>query len=204
MAAKNNNPKPVAAARAPAASSSPSPKERVPGNGVARGKLTQLDPGKLEQAEFVRTAYCATVPQGVRPEHLADPAFWAHHAAKLSPWAKIEVRAEDGSWYGEFIVLDCSRTWAKVHPVVGPVFLTTGDMSLTQAEGVSIDKDISEKAKGYKVEFTPTTRWRVVRVSDSAAVDSNRVTRDDAEKWLRAHIMHELGKGPHPNEVVPA
>lgn len=186
---------------------SPSAEERVPGNGIQRNAAPQLEPTGLEQAEFVRTTWCATLAQGVRPEHLLDPAFWAHHAHRLAPWAKIEVRAIDGTWYGEYIVTDCSRSWAKVKPTLGPVHLTTKDVSLSQAQAeddVSTETEIARLAKLCKVDFTPSTKWRVVRDADKVTLTQGKSTRDDAEKWLRAHVLHELGKGKHPDEVVAA
>jgi hypothetical protein len=193
---------------AQAAPPSPSPAPRRPDNGVTRGAKPQLEPGQMEQAEFMRATWFATVPHGTQPEALLDPTFWAHHAVRLQPRARVEVWAADGSWMAECVVLDCSRTWAKVVPVIGPVRFTTQDVSLTQAAVAdaeqALELEISKVAKGYDVEFNATDKWRVVRKGDKVVMTKMRNQRDEAEKWLRAHALHELGKGKPADEVVPA
>jgi len=57
-------------------------------------QLIQLPPNDLQQLEQVSLAYDAVVRQGVRPEDVLVPGFWAHHAVKLRPFDEIRVRAE--------------------------------------------------------------------------------------------------------------
>lgn len=189
-----------ATAELPKAPPSPSAQPRAADNGVRRDANAQLQPGKLEQAEFIRQLWTATVPHGVSPDDVLEPGFWALYAAQFSPWAKVEVRAEDGTWYGEYIVADCSRTWAKLKPIVGPIRLTTADVSLTQ----SSDIEIAERCRLYDVTHRGSRKWTVVRKADGAVMTEGKSAREDAEKWLLAHVRHEIGKGPNPNEVVPA
>ena len=75
-------------------------------------KEPRLGPTAFAPAEFRRTVYSGTAERGIRPEDVLDPAYWAYHAANLKPWDRVDIRGEDGTWYGEYLVLDCSRTWA--------------------------------------------------------------------------------------------
>src|SRR6266850_687470 len=76
--------------------------------------IAQLSPTGLNGFDYVSTRYDALVGIGQKPEDLLNPAYWSHQAMKLKPMDEIRARAEDGTWMGYYMVLDCSRTWAKV------------------------------------------------------------------------------------------
>lgn len=139
-----------------------------------------LGPGALEGSEFVRQHWCAKIAQGVRFEELLRPEFWAHHAYRLSPWDKIEARAEDGTWYAEFIVADCSRNWARVMPILGPVRMTTQDQSMTQASNLEVE----EEKKKYRTQHRGAHKWCIVRIADSAVLEQGIQDKVEAEKQL--------------------
>lgn len=134
-----------------------------------------LGPTGLEPAEYRRNQWIATAAKGVRAEDLLQPDYWAHVAAKLAPWNKIEVRAEDGLWYAEAIVLDCSRNWARIALLPGyPLFLTSSDISQTQSAPA-----------GYEVVHRGPKKWSVIRAKDHAVMHEGEQTKTGAADWLK-------------------
>lgn len=137
-----------------------------------------LTADRLKGAEFERVIHTAHPALGHTLEHMLQPAYWAHVAPKLKPWNRIEVHAEDGTYYGELLVLACDRTWARMH-VLQWHNLSTQDVSLTEA---------LQAEAGYEVKFTPNSRWCVIRKSDRQLMHKDAQTSDDAKTWLREHL----------------
>ena len=137
-----------------------------------------LTADRLKGAEFERVIHTAAPAVGHTMEHMLTPAYWAHVAPKLKPWDRVEVRAEDGTFYAELLVLACDRTWARMH-VLRWDDLSTQDVSLTEA---------SQASASYEVKFTPNLRWHVIRKLDRQVMHKEAQTRADAELWLREHL----------------
>ena len=78
-------------------------------------QLIQLAPNEMQQQDYVSTRFDVRIPQGVTPQDITNPAFWAHHAIKLKPMDEIRVHSEDGTWLAYYIVLDLRSE------LVGPV-----------------------------------------------------------------------------------
>lgn len=145
----------------------------------------QLAPGLLQTTEHARPAYSVVVEKSVTPEDVERPSFWAHHAYRLTPYSKIEVRSEDGTWYAEYLVTDSSRTWAKVKKLFH-ASLTSQDVSLSQAADIE-----SELAK-YEVIHRGPRKWSVLRLTDRAVLQENIEMKDAAVTWLKTHAAVEL------------
>lgn len=137
-------------------------------------KIEPLMSASLQEGEFRRTVYVALVAKGVSLQDALEPKFWAHTAPKLKPYDKIELRAEDGTWYAEVIVMDSSRTWARVKPLVGPVFFTTGDVSESQAA-----------ATDFEVIHRGPKKWSVIDKKNRKVYFEGGALRDDAERWVK-------------------
>lgn len=146
----------------------------------------QLAPGDLTLLEEVSLRYDAVIPANVKPETLLNPAFWAHHAVKLQPMNEIRARSIDGTWVGYYIVLDCSRTWAKVHPL-SMHSLTSADVSRTQAN----EQDVRKFLDDHAVVYRNGKKWCVVRQTDKVAIAEDLGTKDAARDWLNNHC-HEM------------
>lgn len=132
----------------------------------------QLNPARLAQGEYVRTVHVATAEQGTAEEDLINPAYWAHVASKMRPWDRIEVRSDDGTFYAELLVLDSSRTWARVK-LLKFLPLTSADVSQTQADDE------------YEIKFRgPVLRWSVVRRLDNAVIKEAMQNKDEAAAFL--------------------
>lgn len=137
-----------------------------------------LDASRLKNAEYERTILVAAPGVGHTMEHMLSPAYWAHVAPKLKPWDRIEVRAEDGTYYAELLVLACDRTWARMH-VLRWDDLSTQDVSLTEAAAASTK---------FELAHSPNRRWHVIRKSDRQVMHENDQTRADAQLWLTEYL----------------
>lgn len=131
-----------------------------------------LDASRVRGAEFERVIYCVFPDKGVTQEDMQDPAFWSSTAVKFRPWTRLEVYAEDGTYFAEAIVLACDRAWAKVH-FLSWHNLTTSDVSLTQAQ-----------TSKFEVTHTPNRKWHVVRKADRQIMKEFCQTKGEAETWL--------------------
>lgn len=150
--------------------------------------IPQLPPQALQGFDYVSQRHDALIPNGVKPEDLLNPAYWAHHAVKLAPWHEIRARAEDGTWVAEFLVLDSSRTWARVKQLSFHS-LTTADVAISQASEAEVKavKDL------FKVVHRGPHKWSVVRKEDSAVQVEGLEQRDSANDWLDKHARAQVG-----------
>lgn len=143
-----------------------------------------LPPQCIREVEYVRTLWCVNVPAGHAPEDILAPGYWAHAATSMKGFDKLEVRAEDGSWYAEYLVLDCARTWAKIVPIVGPIRLDGGRLHKPPATSAEITAAMND----YEVKFRGPRLWSVVRISDGAVLKENEHQRETCEGWLRDYV----------------
>lgn len=134
-----------------------------------------LNQSRFKSAEYVRSVWAVTAEEGMRVEDMLKPDYWAHVASSLKPWDKIEVRAEDGAFYAELIVMQASRNWAKVR-VVHQV-----ELNEALPEGTDVD--------GHIVKWSgPHAKWRVIRASDKSVIHEGASSEAEAKKWLDDHL----------------
>lgn len=145
-------------------------------------KLLPMEPARIKEASFLTTHYVATASEGAEPEDLMNPAYWAHIAATLKPWDRIDVRANDGSWWAQLLVLEASRSWARVH-CLGIHNLTTADVAQTLAEQMQLPYEVAYKG--------PHNKWSVIRRSDNQVVHDQEETSEGAVTWMRERIKVE-------------
>lgn len=151
-------------------------------------QLIQLPPNDLWPFEHISTRHDAKIQQGVNPDALLVPGFWAHHAMKLKPFDEIRARAEDGTWMGNYLVLDCSRTWAKVK-LLELYHLGTADVSLTQASEAEVKAYMDQ----HEVKHRGPRGWSVVRKADRLVLQEHMAQREEAEGWLTNHARAQVG-----------
>lgn len=139
-------------------------------------KTAPLSPSCLYQAEYERTPWRVKVPEGISPEVLMQPNYWAHVAGRFRPMALIEAYAENGSWYAEFIVVDCASTWAKLalkFPVV-------------QLHQEVATDDVPD---GYDIAWKgPMLKWCVIRKTDNQRIYEKAADKAAALVQLSAHM----------------
>ena len=139
--------------------------------------IAGINPARMESAEYKRTTWVAIATPGSTPIDLMRPEYWAHVAEKMKVWDKIEIRANDGAWYAEVVVVDVSRQWARINPLL-VVDLTTKDVSMSQAAAMN-------KAAQYTVVHRGEhCKWSVVRNSDMQVVHEFEETQAGAMAWM--------------------
>jgi hypothetical protein len=168
---------------------SPNPKD---------AQSVQLAPGALTLFEQSSLRYDAEIAPGVDPAELLKPAFWAHHAVRLRPWNEIRARAADGTWMANYVVLDCSRTWARVHQLDFHR-LTTGEVAETQAS----EQEVRAYIEQHRITFRGPQKWSIVRKTGNAVVEEGIVDKLEAEKKLETLARsHVGGAGATPKPVT--
>lgn len=136
----------------------------------------------LGVAEFARTVFAYTPSENVTYDELLEPAFWANVGHKVKPGCQIEVLAPDMSWFANFIVISCARTWIKLAPVSGRVSLVA-----TKKQAKSVDLDHDEK--GYDISFKgQSKKFCIVRKSDLKEIKDGLPTEEEAKIFLKNHL----------------
>lgn len=160
----------------------------------------QLAPNELFQFEHISTRYDVKIALGVSLQDLQDPAFWAHHAVRMRPCDEIRARAEDGSWVAYLLVLDASRTWARVK-VLSEHKLGTADVALSQAVLEDQEKRVAEIKANFTITFRGPHRHSVIRKQDKTVMSEDHITKADAERWLDTHARDQASA---PAVAAPA
>lgn len=148
-------------------------------NEVRKEIMTQLAPGRVMLAEHARNVWCATPETGTPIETLLDHKYWAHYAVNQSfsvkPGDRIEVYAEDGTYFVELIVRDVSRAGLRVASLRAVKF----DDGEQKGEDFG---DFEVKWQGQRYKFA------VIRKSDKQRVSEGHQQKDQAIDWLREHL----------------
>lgn len=148
----------------------------------------QLDAGRFALAEQQRNVYQIIVEPDVTRAQMLRPEFLAHVAAKVRPYDKLEIIKDDGTLYAEAVVLQCDRTWARIH-ITAWTDLGVKDVALTQADQQAIEAAVAKSSETYRVEFKgPKKLWCVIRTADSAYVREGEANKSDAHAWLAQYV----------------
>ena len=133
----------------------------------------QLHPSRFALASHKRNVWFIVPPGGTTLEDVLDPLYWSHVAARLRPTDRIEVHAEDGSFFAELYVRDAGHLHASLVP------LRTHAFKDAPAEVPAADHAVQWKG--------PHHRWCVVRVADNQLINAECASREDATLWLGAN-----------------
>jgi hypothetical protein len=136
-----------------------------------------LLPSRMKNAEFARNTWSVQLEQGYTLQDCCQPKFWAHVAISLKPLDRIDVFAEDRTFYAELLVLNSDRAWATVH------VLSFHD--LTKAT-TNLAKDVRGD---YQVTFKGPKGWCVIRSADNAMIQEKLHSEDDGWQWLEIHLQ---------------
>lgn len=145
-------------------------------------KVRRLDPlevARMKETEFMRKDFFVVAGEGVTPQDLLQPEYWANQANRLTPHCRVECWADDGSWMCELVVLGVSRNAAQMHPLhVHEIQRDAAILSGSRNDGA-----------GYEVKHRGQhSKWSVIRKADKALVHEGEDTRGAAEKWLEEHL----------------
>ena len=122
-------------------------------------------------AEQIRNRWSVVLRTGETKKDLLTPRYFAYVGAQIGRGDILEVRTEDELFYGEFIVLDCSRVSAKLQELC---WIELGSTTLD----ISLDDEYEYAWKG------PTWRHCVIRKSDGEPVAKELATKADALQWI--------------------
>lgn len=139
----------------------------------------KLAPSGARPADGVRNVWAATAAFGVTKEDIENPIYWSHVCARFRPKDRIEVHSEDGSFYAEYMVTSCDRTWAKVVCLMFLELNKAAKLTDAQVQGIH---------ENYEIKFRGPKKWSVIRKSDRATLHEGLHTEDDAKKWLEVHL----------------
>jgi len=130
-----------------------------------------LNSPRVKSAETRHNRWSATIPEDHTLEDLMNPRYWSAAALMFRRGDIIEVRTDDEAYFGEFIVLDCSRIHAALKELRW--------VDLSDTEKVSIDSETYEyKWKG------PHLRHCVLRKSDGEVVLQEQATKQACVDWI--------------------
>lgn len=133
---------------------------------------------KLAESEFVSTEYkqpmfSVTAPIGTTRKDVMEPAFWTHVAKRMVPLSEIRISAQDGSWYGVYLVTYADTMQANLHELL----YTDIDVSLPVDDGGTFD-----------VQWAgPSAKFRVYRKSDKMVLQDGFASKDLAIQWMAAN-----------------
>lgn len=131
----------------------------------------------LGLAQYVTQNYFTLIPIGHAPEDLLEPTYWMHVAKKLRANFFIRVRAEDGSFDGELLVIQASDTWAKC------VWFTFN----RRDESEQAAADQTPARDHYKIEAN-AKGWRVIHKATGKVIARDLPQKVDAEKVIDLQI----------------
>lgn len=140
----------------------------------AEKRAVFLDPQRMGLAEHRRQDWVVNAAAGTTREDVLNPQYWAHMAAQMQPYDRIDVRLETGEWMLELLVGGVGRNWAQVH-------------LLHQHELTKI-ADAMPRAQLHIVEWKgPQRKWAVIRLSDGAIIQDGKQSRAEAQAWMEHH-----------------
>lgn len=142
------------------------------------------DGDRFQGAEYTNNTWHLRFEQGVTREDILHQEYWSHVSAKMRPYDEIKARCDDGTVYARFLVLDCGRSWAKVH-ILEWHSLTSADVAQSQTN--------SGELTDYVIEWKGGSRKFVIsRKSDGAVISEGEHGRKEAaELWLSAFIRQK-------------
>lgn len=130
-------------------------------------------PSSIKPAEYVRTVFVIAAKHGQEFEEFKNPEAWAHVASELKIHDKVEIIAEDGTFYAEGIVTGLTKTTVKIH------FYQHITLSAVVQQS---------KQSPYDIEFAGRHKWRIVRKSDEEIIqhgfDSKEAAQEEVNKLL--------------------
>ena len=140
-------------------------------------------PGRVKGAEFARNLWVVTVEQGTTRDDVRRPEFWSLVSKNFKPYDRIELRADDGTFFAEYLVLSADRAWARLHELSFHN-LGTQDVALTAAQS-------AEQRRRYTIEFRGPHLLHCVEFKNGDKVDRLKEkiqTKAEAQTWLDEHL----------------
>lgn len=129
---------------------------------------------RVKSAEYIRTVWAAQPESGTTLDEMLLPEYWANVAKTIKVGDRIDVTAEDGSWFAELYVRSAQPLALKVFVLRHTVF-----------DAPRVKDAISP----YDVRHRGGAGWSVVRLSDKAVLFEGGKDRTVAEDWIKANNL---------------
>ena len=136
-------------------------------------RSVQCQPGRLKLMEHAHNFWSVHAPSGAIPDDVSKSDFWSLMSAKLRPYDRFEVLADDGTWLVSGMILSCSRNWAEI--------FVRETLELGKASDPSVSATLKAEWKG------PEHKWCVIRIKDGAMLQEGLETSIAANQWLTEH-----------------
>jgi hypothetical protein len=137
-------------------------------------KATKAITNRLQIADEVRQRYRQTMAPGVTIDEAMDRNMWVHVSKQLRSGDVIELRAEDGAWYGETLVTGVTVTATGVHI---PTFALLSHVDLAKAKKSAAP----EQGALFVKHNGPADMWVIIRNPDKVKVEKGIPTKEAAE-----------------------
>jgi len=129
---------------------------------------------RVKEQEQVRSWWCVTVEPQVTREDVLEPDFWAFVAVKFKRGERVEIMTDDSAWFGEYLIMDCDRTFAKLHELNHHNLKTGGKISPSL---------LFEAYWGGR-----HGKWGVRRTTDSVMIKNQFETEAAAQEFLAEYL----------------
>jgi len=142
-------------------------------------------PGSLEVAHDAAILWRHIAPAGTSMDDVLEPSYFRNNIRECvqqrvpgrNAWNKIEVIAEDASYYMQLIVVSVGADTVTTHPIIKERI----------AKGAPGRKP--NVPDGYKVEFIPQSGWRAM--APNGFLVAEKMTIED--EAIRAAAGHAKG-----------
>jgi len=133
---------------------------------------------RLQPADHYCSTYGAALTDSQTIDDALQPAFWAHVAHKLRQGDLIRILPERGDYYALLMVRTVGKAYANVtllHKV--------------EFDGAEAAPAVASVGDEFEVKWSgPSTKFRVVRVSDKQIMHDGFAAKEDAVKWVKDYI----------------
>lgn len=136
---------------------------------------------KILHVDYRRRFCRAIIKKEHTQEDILRPHYWSNVSVNLAPYDTIEVIWEDGSLYGELLVLRTERGWASVAFKYTPMKLEYTEESETPNDE-------------FEVKLRGPRGWSVVRKADGQVIKENLPSKSSAHIELEDHVRKISGK----------
>ena len=117
--------------------------------------------------------FSATIPAGITEDEFMRPAYWDVVSVQFEPYSIVHVVAEDGAFYGQYLVTTASRTGAQL------VKLMNIDLSGAH-ELAPDDEEYEYRYRG------PMHKHCVIRKADGQVVLAEQHSKAACLQWIAA------------------
>lgn len=137
-----------------------------------------LTPSRVQLLRSARNVWAVDAPAGIDPDALLNYSIWRNMAVHFRPGDTVEVLAEDFKFWARYLVVDASKTGAKLCKLE---FVPVGESP----------NDRSLPIDGHTIKWLSPAqgaRWGVIRDRDNVKVQAGFPTREAALTWLVSHL----------------